>query len=133
MINVALWIFLFLFLAITTILPATAPGSAGSPDTSVFAGQIALMLTWIAFTVYSMYCSYRESLVRTMRKMAALHWGRQIGMDLYLGLIMFCGMIYMVEGSWILALVWLLPTLIYGNLVPLFYAATRLPEISAGF
>jgi hypothetical protein len=132
MINVVLWILLVVFYLAVSFVPGLAPG-AEAQNNGVLMGQIILGAIWVGFLGYSLYCSYRESLVKTVRRMFAWHWGRQIGLDLYLGLLMFCGMIFLVEGSLWIALIWLVPTLIYGNLVPLFYAATRLPMIVSGF
>lgn len=128
MINILLWTLLAIFLAAVTFIPGLAT-EARTSNSYLLTAQYCTGAVWLVFTAYSVYCSTRESLFKTMKKMAALHWGRQIGIDLYLGLLMFCGLIFLVEGSLWIMLLWLAPTLIYGNIVPLFYAATRLPEI----
>lgn len=128
-----LWVILAIFLVATSLIPGIAPAQIENVDTTARLFQYIIGSIWLAFLVYSLYCSYRESLVKTVRRMASWHWGRQIGLDLYLGLLMFCGLIFLVEGNVWIALVWLVPTLIYGNLVPLFYAFTRLPVIVMAF
>ena len=42
--------------------------------------------TFLLFTAYSVYCSRRENIFKSIRSMAQLQWGRQVGIDLYLGL-----------------------------------------------
>lgn len=67
------------------------------------------MLTWAAFVgfvAYSAYCTTRENLFTTVRKVSALHWGRQIGLDLYLGLCLSLFVVYLNERSALVALVW---------------------------
>jgi hypothetical protein len=51
----------------------------------------------------------------------ALHWGRQVTIDLYIGLLLSCFFIYLNEASVAVTLLWLIPTLILGNIVPLIY------------
>ena len=51
--------------------------------------KIVVWLAFLLFTAYSIYCSGRENIFKTIRTMARLHWGRQIGTDLYLGLLLF--------------------------------------------
>ena len=73
------------------------------------------LLIWAAFfgfTGYSFYCSFKENLFTTIGKLAKLHWGRQIGLDLYLGLSLILFVIYLNEGSLRAVLLWLLPTLV---------------------
>ena len=131
MINLILWAFLAVFLLATSLIPGLAPAGTNSSQNSMglTIAQLGTGLAWLAFLIYSVRCSMKESLVKTMKRMAGTYWGRQIGLDLYIGLIMFSAMVFAVEGSLWIGLLWLIPTLIYGNLVPLFYLATRLPQI----
>ena len=131
MINLILWAFLAVFLLATSLIPGLAPAGTNSSQNSMglTIAQLGTGLAWLAFLIYSIRCSMKESLVKTMKRMAGTYWGRQIGLDLYIGLIMFSAMVFAVEGSLWIGLLWLIPTLIYGNLVPLFYLATRLPQI----
>ena len=131
MINLILWTILAVFLLATSLIPGLAPAGTNSSQNSMglTIAQLGTGLAWLAFLIYSVRCSMKESLVKTMKRMAGTYWGRQIGLDLYIGLIMFSAMVFAVEGSLWIGLLWLIPTLIYGNLVPLFYLATRLPQI----
>ncbi len=88
-------------------------------------------VVWLALFVflgYSIYCSFQENFFRSVRSIANLHWGRQIGADLYLGLFVGLFVIFLNEGV-LVALVWLVPTLIYANLVILLYVAINFDSI----
>ena len=85
-------------------------------------------LALFAFIGYSVYCSYKENFFRSVRSIATLHWGRQIGTDLYLGLFVSLFIIFLNEGA-LVVLIWLLPTLIYANLVVLLYLAINFDGI----
>ncbi len=85
-------------------------------------------LALIGFLSYSVYCSFRENFFRSVRSIATLHWGRQIGADLYLGLLVAIFIIFLNEGA-LIALIWLVPILIYANLVVLLYLAINFDSI----
>ena len=85
-------------------------------------------LALLAFLGYSVYCSFKENFFRSLRSIAALHWGRQIGADLYLGLGIALLIIYLNDGL-LVALLWLVPTLIYANLAVLLYLALNFESI----
>jgi hypothetical protein len=91
---------------------------------------------WAAFAGflgYSIYCSARENLFTSVARIAELHWGRQIGIDLYLGLLLTFFVVYLNEGSVLVVLLWLLPALAFANLVTLLYFAIHFDEIVAKF
>jgi hypothetical protein len=94
------------------------------------------LLIWIAligFVAYSAYCSTRENLFRTARKMSEYHWGRQIGIDLYLGFLLAMFVVYLNEGSVLATLLWLLPGLFFVNLVTLVYFAVHFEQLVGRF
>lgn len=66
-------------------------------------------------------------------KIAELHWGRQIGIDLYLGLSLTLFIVYLNEGSVLVMLLWLIPTFAFGNLATLLYFAIHYDAIVARF
>ena len=86
-------------------------------------------LALLAFLGYSIYCTFKENFFRSVRSVAALYWGRQIGTDLYLGLFVSLIVIFLNDGAWVV-LIWLLPTLIYANLTILLYVALHFDEIA---
>ena len=85
-------------------------------------------LALIGFLSYSVYCSFRENFFRSVRSIATLQWGRQIGVDLYLGLFIAIFIIYLNDGM-VIALIWLVPILIYANLAVLLYLALNFESI----
>ena len=93
------------------------------------------LLVWLAlagFLIYSVYCSSREDLIRSIGAIGKLHWGRQIGTDLYLGLFIGILIIHLHEGP-IVALLWLIPTLAFANLSMLLYVAVNFDSLVARF
>ena len=81
---------------------------------------IALALL-IAFSGYTLYCIKTENFWSSCRSVFAYKWGRQVTIDLYIGLLIFVFFIYLNEASIASALLWLVPTLLLGNIVPLLY------------
>jgi hypothetical protein len=82
--------------------------------------KIIVWLAFLLFTAYSIYCSGRENIFKTIRTMTRLHWGRQIGTDLYLGLLLFLA-------------AWLIPVLLFANLATLLYVAIHFETLVARF
>ena len=85
-------------------------------------------LALLAFLGYSVYCSFQENFFRSVRSIATLHWGRQIGADLYLGLFVLLFIMFLNEGA-LVAVIWLIPILIYANLAVLLYLAINFDSI----
>ncbi len=97
-------------------------------------GVKALVLgAWLGFLAFSYYASTRESLLGTIRKMNRLHWGRQIGIDLYLGAGLSMLLIYLNEGSVVVVLLWLVPVVLFVNLATLVYVFLNFDRIVARF
>lgn len=89
------------------------------------------VIVWLALFVflgYSVYCSFQENFFRSVRSIATMHWGRQIGADLYLGLFVSLFIIFLNEGA-LVAAIWLIPILIYANLIVLLYFAMNFDSI----
>lgn len=96
-------------------------------------GKHALWGVWVLFLAYSFYSSTRENLFRTIGVLSRLWWGRQIGLDLYIGASLSLGLIYLHEGSALVMLAWLLPVLAFVNLATLLYFAIHYDSIVARF
>ncbi len=77
--------------------------------------KVAVWLALIGFLAYSIHCSWKENFFRSIGAIAKLYWGKQVGADLYLGLFLAMFLIYLHQGAWV-ALLWLIPVLIYANL-----------------
>ncbi|NNF00017.1 MAG: hypothetical protein HKN25_13430 [Pyrinomonadaceae bacterium] len=97
------------------------------------AGKILFWAAFIGFTAYSIYCSRREDLFKTIKIMSGLHWGRQIGIDLYIGASIFAFFIYLHSGSILVLLLWLLPLIAFVNLATLLYLAIHYDSIVEKF
>ena len=112
--------------------------SANMQETTFrFSGPLGAVkaIVWLLlmlFLGYSIYCSFRENFFRSVRSIATLYWGRQIGTDLYLGLFIAMFIIFLNDGL-IVALIWLLPILIYANLSVLLYIALNFDTIVSSF
>ena len=92
-------------------------------------GKPIVWCCFILFVGYSYYCSTRENIFRTIRSLWAFHWGRQIGIDLYLGLVISSFIIYLNEGSLLVLGLWLIPILLFANLATLLYFALNYDSI----
>ncbi len=90
--------------------------------------KAAFWLALVLFLAYSVYCSFTENFFRSVRSVATLHWGRQIGADLYFGLFISLFIIYLNDG-FLVAAIWLIPILFYANLVVLLYFAIHFDSI----
>lgn len=91
-------------------------------------------LIWVAFLsflAYSVYCSRRENIFRSIASIGELHWGRQIGIDLYIGLSIFLSFVYVHEGSLLAVALWLVPVVLFANLAVLLYLAIHFESILA--
>lgn len=97
------------------------------------AGKILFWLMFFGFLAYSYYCSTKENIFRTIKTIFPFHWARQIGLDLYIGLVIFMFIIYLNEGAlWVVAL-WLVPILLFANLATLLYVAMNYDSLVAHF
>lgn len=65
--------------------------------------------------------------------MSGLHWGRQIGIDLYIGITIMAFFIYLHSGSVFVLLLWLLPLFAFANLATLLYIAIHYDSIVEKF
>lgn len=95
-------------------------------------GKYITWVIFIAFFGYSFYSGLKENFFKTLKTMTSLYWGRQIGMDLYIGLIFSIVIIAIHGGTWTL-LIWILPILFYANLATLLYLALNYDSIIQHF
>lgn len=91
------------------------------------------LLILVLFAGYTAYASRTESFWKSFKMVMALKWGRQVVLDLYIGLMLFSFIVYLNENSILLMLAWLIPTLILGNLVPLIYFILYFPTLISHF
>ena len=92
--------------------------------------KLFVWLALLGFLAYSFYCTTRENFFRSTKTVISLYWGRQIVADLYLGILI--GLLIIVANDgFVVALVWLVPLLIYANLTMLLYVALHFDELVA--
>ncbi len=84
-------------------------------------GKFLLLTAYLAFLAYSIHATKRENFFKSVMSVNRLWWGRQIGADLYISVFLSLGLIYLLEGSLIVTLVWLAPILFFANLAILPY------------
>ncbi len=126
-----LWIIYIFFVAIVLLFHEGEHPILSSGPYPV--GKYLVWAMYLGFLAYSIHCSRKENFFRSLKKIYPLYWGRQIGIDLYLGLILSLGLIYFNEGSFLVVLLWLIPVLIYANLAILLYVAVNYDSIVAHF
>jgi hypothetical protein len=97
------------------------------------AGKFVFWAAFAAFAAYSIYCSSRENLFKTLGTVTGLHWGRQIVLDLYIGISISAFLIYLHSGSVLVVLLWLVPLIAFANLATLLYFAINYDSIVAKF
>lgn len=102
-------------------------------DGALGRGKLVVWIVLLAFLAYSYHCSLRESLFRSVREILKLRWGRQIGLDLYIGFVLMWCLVYLHEGDAAVAALYLLPVLAFGNLATLPYLAIHYDAIVARF
>ncbi len=96
-------------------------------------GKSLVWAAFVGFLAYSIYCSWHENLFKSIAKMAQLHWGRQVGIDLYIGLFLMLFIVYLNENSFLVLLFWFIPTILFGNLATLLYFAIHYDSILSKF
>ena len=93
-------------------------------------GKALVWLAWLAFVGYSIHCSRRENIVKSIRGMLRLYWGRQIILDLYLSVALFLVLIVVHQGALVM-LAWLLPIVLFANQAMLLYVAIHFESLLA--
>lgn len=127
----ALWIVFFMFVFTAIYFHE---GEALFRSQSAYPiGKIIVWLVFACFLAYSIYCSSQENIFKTIKEISPLHWARQIGIDLYIGLFITSFVIFLNEGSMIIMLLWLIPIVLFGNLATLLYFALNYDSIISNF
>lgn len=125
-----LWVLFigFAFVAITTRQDEFIFISQGSYSY----GKIIVWALFFSFFGYSLYCSTKENFFKTLKVFRKMFWGRQIGIDLYIGLILPLVIIYLHGGPFAFFL-WLIPVFIYANLATLLFIALNYDSLITHF
>lgn len=129
--NALLWLAYGVFATIALVL--RWHDGMFSPAGPLGAGKVVVWLALVGFIAWTWRISVRADLLQGVRQLARLPWGRQVGADLYVGLLLSMSLIALHEGSALLALLWLAPTLAFGNLATLLYVAIHYDALIARF
>lgn len=92
-------------------------------------GKSIAWLAFIAFLIYTVNVSIKESFYKALKRMSPILWTKQIGIDLYIGVTMFMVIVYLNEPSFIIFLLWIIPATIFANLATLLYLALHYDSI----
>ena len=105
------------------VLAVTFGGREGALDFSgsLSAGKGVIWLIFIAFLAYSIQAHRKEIFFRSVTKVNQLWWGLQIGLDLYISVFLSLALVYLIEGSLVVMLFWVIPVLVFANLAILPY------------
>jgi hypothetical protein len=95
-------------------------------------GKLIIWLLFSSFLGYTIYCSRKENFFKSIKRINEMHWGRQVGIDLYIGLLLPLFVIYLHGGSVVL-LLWIVPVIINANLFTLLYFALNYDSIYTQF
>jgi hypothetical protein len=96
-------------------------------------GKMLIWTVFFAFSIYTIYCSVTEDFFKSLKKIIAFKWGKQIGLDLWIGQFLLLFLIYWQTGSLMSALLWAVPCLVFGNLATLLYFAINYDSLVALF
>lgn len=126
-----LWAAYFVFAA--TVI-ATHSGQAVFLSSGPYPyGKPLLWLILLLFLLYSLKISAREDFFHSLKRMNSILWTRQIGLDLYIGLLVPLFIIYLNEGSLLIFALWILPIFVFANLAALLYLALNYDAIILRF
>ena len=126
-----LWIFYFAFVVVAVSQAGNEPTFASSGPYA--AGKYIVWAIYFGFLAFSMYCTTQENFFKTLGKMTSMHWGRQVGIDLYIGLLVPLFLIYLIEGSLLVVALWFIPIFFFANLATFLYIALNYATLVAYF
>ena len=126
-----LWIFYFSFVSLAIIFHQGEPLFFADGPYAI--GKPIAWLIFLGFLAYSIYCSSKDSFIKALPRINKEIWVRQIGLDLYIGVVMATFLIYLNEGSLLFVALWFVPILVFANLAVLLYVALNYGSIIAHF
>lgn len=122
-----LWLFYAAFLICAILY------GGREPLISAGLGKTVVIVIYLCFLAYSLYATSRENFFRSVGTINKLLWGRQIGVDLYISVFLSLALIYLVEGSFWVVLLWLVPILVFANLAILPYILLNFDALIGSF
>lgn len=126
----SLWIFYAAFFIIAVLTRSDL--STFNSQSPYFISKMIVWLIYLSFLIYSIYCTYKENFFKSVKRINSYLWGRQIGIDLYIGLFLPLVIIYFHGGIAMLFL-WTIPVLIFANLATLLYLVLNFDSLVAQF
>jgi hypothetical protein len=93
--------------------------------------KLLIWIIFVGFSAYTLHCVRRENFFASVRKVWALYWGRQVTMDLYVGLFLSLLVLFAHEQSTVAAVTWALFILVFGNPVTLLYVGLNFDGLVA--
>lgn len=96
------------------------------------AGKYIIWFIFVGFFGYTYYASLKENFFKSVKRMSEMYWGWQVGIDLYIGLLLPMLIIFM-HGGTLIFLLWLVPILINANLFTLLYFALNYDSLVGYF
>jgi hypothetical protein len=96
-------------------------------------GKVLLLTMLIGFTAFTFAISFKENFFKSLKKVIAYRWGMQIGLDLFIGQILFLFIIYFFTGSILSVILWIGPFIVFGNLATMLYFFIHYDAIVAIF
>ena len=118
-VEILIWAAYFAFVGAALYLErAENPFNLSGPYGGV---KLFLWVAYVCFVAYSIHCNTRAEFFSGLKNVAKLPWGRQAGVDLYLGFFLTGFIVYLNEGYWFATLLWIIPGLFYVNLITLLY------------
>lgn len=125
-----LWMFYAAFVATAMVTHSAEPMFISEGPYA--AGKPILWAILVAFFAYSWRIGQQEDFFNSLRRMSPILWSRQIGLDLYIGLLVPLFLIYLHTGSVLILLLWAVPILIFANMATLVFLALNYDALIAG-
>ena len=83
-----------------------------------------VLAVFVAFSGFTLYCVWKENFFKFLTYVWQRLWGIQVTLDLFIGILLFHIFVYAREGL-LTTVLWLVPSLIFGNIVTLIYVLVR--------
>lgn len=84
------------------------------------------VVVWAALALQDLHGGFLDQLA----VLTTLPWGVATISDLYFGFALFAVIVFLTERSWLIALLWVLPIFIIGNIWSALWLVIRLPHLA---
>ena len=126
-----LWVFYAIFVAVAIM--HRSDQALFTSDGPYAIGKPLAWLFLVLFLIYSLRIHFKENFFRALGRMKPILWSRQIGLDLYLGLLFPLTLIYLNEASLLILALWFVPIFVFANLATFLYIALNYDSLIAHF